>query len=72
MRSAHYRRLKFNNNQNGSKIYKRTLHSRFTYIGKRNYISYVFRVSDVHNSKNVKRQIKGHYKLFKEYLDARI
>lgn len=72
MRSAHYRRLKFNNNQNGSKIYKRTLHSRFTYIGKRNYISYVFRVSDVHNSKNVKRQVKGHYKLFKEYLGARI
>ncbi len=72
MRSAHFRRLKADNNLNGSTIYKRTLHSRFTYIGKRNYISYVFRVSEVHNSKNVKRQVKGHYKLFEEYLNARI
>lgn len=72
MRSAHYRSLKNKNNLNGTKIYKRTLHSRFTYIGKRNYISYVFRVSEVHNSKNVKRQVKGHYKLFRDYLDKRI
>lgn len=72
MRSAHYRKLKADNKLNGSKIYKRTLHSRFTYVGKRNYISYVFRVSEVHNSKNVKRQVKGHYKLFKEYLNARV
>ncbi len=72
MRSAHYRKLKKNNNQSGTTIYRRTLHSRFTYIGKRNYISYVFRVSEVHNSKNVKRQVKGHFKLFKEYLDERV
>lgn len=72
MRSAHFRRLKGNNNQNGSKIHMRTLHSRFTYIGKRNYISYVFRVSEVHNSKSVKRQVKGHYKLFRKYLDERV
>lgn len=72
MRSAHYRKLKENNNQNGTTIYRKTLHSRFTYIGKRNYISYVFRVSEVHNSKNVKRQVKGHYKLFEKYLGERI
>ena len=72
MRSAHYRKLEENNNQNGTKIYRRTLHSRFTYIGKRNYISYVFRVSEVHKSKNVKRQVKGHFKLFKEYLNERV
>ena len=72
MRSAHYRKLEENNNQNGTKIYRRTLHSRFTYIGKRNYISYVFRVSEVHKSKNVKRQVKSHFKLFKEYLNERV
>ena len=72
MRTAHYRNLKSEGKLNRSKIYRRTLHSRFTYIGKRNYISYVFRVSKVHNSKNVKTQVKGHYNLFKEYLNKRI
>lgn len=72
MRSAHYRKLKDKNSLNGAKIYRRTLHSRFTYIGKRNYISYVLRVSDIHNSKNIKRQVKGHYNLFNQYLNDRV
>ncbi len=72
MRSAHFRKLKADNKLNGSKIYRKTLHSKFTYIGKRNYISYVFRVSKVHNSKNVKRQMKGHFKLFEGYLNERV
>ena len=68
MRSAHYRRLKVSQRQNGNSMYMRTLHTRFTYIGKRNYISYVFRVADIHKSNNVKKQVKGHYKLFNQYL----
>ena len=68
MRTAHYKRLKVSQRQNGNSIYMRTLHTRFTYIGKRNYISYVFRVADIHKSNNVKKQVKGHYKLFDQYL----
>ena len=67
MRTSHYQRLE-SNKRNGDSMYMRKLHTRFTYIGKRNYISYVFRVANVHDSNNVKRQVKGHYKLFNEYL----
>lgn len=71
MRTAHYRRLE-PSNRHGSGIYMRTLHTRFTYIGKRNYISYVFRVADIHKSNNVKRQVKSHYKLFNQYLSKKL
>lgn len=71
MRTAHYKRLKINK-RHGNGIYMRTLHTRFTYIGKRNYISYAFRVADVHKSSNVKRQVKGHYKLFNRYLAKKL
>ncbi len=67
MRTSHYQRLE-SSQRNGSSMYMRKLHTRFTYIGKRNYISYVFRVANVHDSNNVKRQVKGHYRLFNEYL----
>ena len=71
MRTAHYRRLE-PSKRHGSGIYMRTLHTRFTYIGKRNYISYVFRVADIHKSNNVKRQVKSHYKLFNQYLAKKL
>lgn len=67
MRTAHYKRLKVSQ-RHGDSIYMRKLHTRFTYIGKRNYISYVFRVADFHECSNVKRQVKGHYELFSRYL----
>ena len=71
MRTAHYRKLRQNESLNGNRMYMRTLHTRFTYIGQKNYISYVFRVAKVHESKNIKRQVKGHYSLFNDYLDKR-
>lgn len=67
MRTSHYQRLE-PSQRNGNSMYMRKLHTRFTYIGKRNYIGYVFRVANVHDSNNVKRQVKGHYRLFNEYL----
>ncbi len=67
MRTSHYHRLE-SSQRNGSSMYMRKLHTRFTYIDKRNYIGYVFRVANVHGSNNVKRQVKGHYRLFNEYL----
>lgn len=71
MRTAHYRRLKETNRHNNDDMYMRTLYTRFTYIGKRNYVSYVFRVAKEFESKNIKRQIKGHFNIFTDYLDNR-
>lgn len=70
MRASHYHKLE-PSQRNGGVMYMRTLHTRFTYIGQRNYISYVFRVADVHSSSNVKKQVKGHYKLFNKYLEKK-
>lgn len=71
MRSAHYRRLKLTKRHNNHDMYMRTLYTRFTYIGKRNYVSYVFRVAKEFESKNIKRQVKGHFNIFNDYLSKR-
>lgn len=72
MRSKHYSNLKFNNQHNNKDMYMKTLYSRFTYIGKRNYVSYAYRVSNVFESKNIKYQVKGHFVTFNEYLDKKM
>ncbi|MFV7478951.1 antiviral reverse transcriptase Drt2 [Acinetobacter junii] len=71
MRSAHYRKLERTNKHNNHDIYMRTLFTRFTYIGSRNYVSYVYRVANEFGSKNIKRQIKGHFNIFNNYLDQK-
>lgn len=72
MRSAHYRKLKEKDRHNNHDIYMRTLYERFTYIGNRNYISYTYRVAEEFESKNIKRQVKGHFNIFNNYLDQKI
>lgn len=42
-------------------MYRKALNQRFSYIGKNNYLSYLFRVSRVHESDSVKRQASGHW-----------
>ena len=69
MRTAHYNRLQRTNLHNNHNMYMRTLYTRFTYIGKRNYVSYAYRVADEFDSKNIKRQIKGHFNVFTNYLE---
>lgn len=71
MRSAHYRKLEQNNRHNNHNMYMRKLYTRFTYIGKRNYVSYAYRVAKEFASKNIKRQVKGHYDLFNNYLEKK-
>lgn len=71
MRSAHYNKIKESGQNYSQNIYMRTLYTRFTYIGKRNYVSYVFRVAKIFESKNIKRQIKGHFNVFNEYMTKR-
>lgn len=71
MRSAHYKKLQEKDRHNNNDIYMRTLYERFTYIGNRNYISYTYRVAKEFESKNIKRQIKGHFNIFTDYLDKK-
>lgn len=71
MRTAHYHRLKEKNRHNNHNMYMRALYTRFTYIGKRNYVSYVFRVAKEFESKNIKNQVKGHLYIFNDYLNRR-
>lgn len=72
MRTNHYKRLKMNNKLSKSEIYKRKLYTRYTYIGQRNYPSYVFRVSESFNSKTVRKQIRNHWGEFNSYMEKRL
>lgn len=72
MRVRHFKNLKENKKLTANKMYMRKLYKKYTYIGKRNYISYVFRVAQIHDSKNVKRQISGHFNDFNNYLDRKL
>ena len=72
MRSKHYSNLKLNNKHNNQEIYMKTLYSRFTYIGKRNYVSYAYRVANVFDSKNIKSQVKDHFSTFNQYLEKKM
>lgn len=72
MRTRHFKKLKSKNKTTTDTMYMRKLHTRYTYIGKRNYLSYVFRVTKIHNSKNVKRQMKSHFDTFNQYLNKKL
>lgn len=72
MRVGHYKKIEAKGHHRGHSIYMRTLHIRYTYIGSRNYVSYVYRVSKLFDSKNVKKQIKGHYNIFNNYLNGKL
>lgn len=71
MRAAHYNKIKENSQHNNHDMYMRTLYTRFTYIGKRNYISYTYRVANTFDSKNIKRQVKSHFNIFNNYLEKK-
>lgn len=72
MKSTYYAKLKLNNNHNNQEMYMKTLYSRFTYIGNRNYVSYAYRVAKVFESKNIKIQVKDHFKTLNSYLDKKM
>ncbi|MFB2579436.1 antiviral reverse transcriptase Drt2 [Acinetobacter sp. c2-A9] len=69
MRGNHYRRLKANNQLSKNGIFERKLYVRYTYIGRRNYPKYVYRVSENFNSYTVRKQIKNHWNEFHSYLN---
>ena len=72
MRVRHFKDLQEKNRITTDSMYMRKLYKRYTYIGKRNYLSYVFRVAKAHESKNVKRQMSGHFEDFNKYLAKKL
>ena len=43
------------------RIHRKTLYERYTYLGKRNFLSYTYRAAQNTNSKYVKRQLRNHF-----------
>lgn len=72
MRASHFKKISENKWHNGSSIYKRSLFTRFTYIGRRNYVSYAYRVASEFNSNTIRLQIKGHFNNFNDYLERKL
>lgn len=52
-------------------IYRKALNQRFSYIGKNNYLSYVFQLARIHDSVEEKRQVSGNWNNMSNYLNER-
>jgi len=50
------------------KLYRKTLYSRYTHLGKRNFISYAYRAFVEPDNKIIKKQIKHHFERLEEML----
>lgn len=72
MHSKRYKKLKATGLTQNTAMYRKTLNARFSYVGKNNYLSYVFRVAKIHSSTMVKHQIKGHWKNLENYLEKQV
>lgn len=55
--------------QDNLKLNKKSIYRRFSYIGKRNYISYALRASMIMEEPAIKKQIKPHWRRLKKHLD---
>ena len=47
-------------------LYKRKLHSLYSYRGKRNFLSYGYRAAKIMNSKSIKKQLKPLWQRFQD------
>ncbi len=52
-------------------IYRKALNQHFSYIGKNNYLSYVFQLARIHDSVEEKRQVSGNWNNMSNYLNER-
>lgn len=68
MHKRRFQKLQSKQQIQGDKMYRKALYERFTYIGKSNYLSYVFRVAGVHDSKVIKQQVRGHWRKMHNHL----
>jgi Reverse transcriptase (RNA-dependent DNA polymerase) len=54
---------------NNTQIYRRKIYKQYTHLGKRNFISYVNRASDILEDPSVLRQVKRHWKIMNSYIE---
>lgn len=77
---AHQSMLRVNDIRRGKglpdlKLFRRTLNKRYTYTGRRNFLSYGYRAAKIMESPTIRRQLKPHWKriealIIKEMLAA--
>lgn len=53
-----HNRIRQENNQTPLAIFKRNIYSRYTHLGRRNFLRYGYRSARIMNSKTIKRQLK--------------
>lgn len=57
---------------NKSKVFKRKLYEDFSHLGKRNFITYAYRASEIMNqNRTIRKQVKNHWKKLHLELDKR-
>lgn len=57
-----------NSKFNKSKVFKRKLYRLYSHLGKRNFISYAFRASNIQNSDKIKKQVSKHWNFINQKL----
>jgi RNA-directed DNA polymerase len=61
-RAIYFTRKAAQKSNQGKIIYRRGLYERFTHLGKRNFIKYAYRASEIMNSTEIRSQTKRHWK----------
>jgi protein-arginine kinase activator protein McsA len=53
----------------GQKIFKKSLHERFTHLGAQNFITYGHRAAEKMKSETIKKQLSKHFKQLKDTIE---
>lgn len=57
------------NNPTDKRVYRRALYQRYTHLGKQNFISYVYRAAEKMQSRELRGQVKKHWKFLHKELE---
>lgn len=57
-----YNRIKITKDIKIRNIYRKKLYSRYSYLGKRNFISYAMKAAKIMNDNTIKKQVKPLWK----------
>lgn len=64
-------KIRIDSGRTPKELYKRKLYSRYSHLGKRNFIRYGLRAAEVMNSKTIKRQLKPLWNRLKNQIDKK-
>lgn len=64
-----YNNVRIDNGQSERPLYKRKLYSRYTHLGKRNFITYGIRAANKMESESIRKQLKPLLKRFKDEIN---